>query len=114
MTIGDYVKQYRVVNALSQRQFAAKAGLSSGYISMLEANRSPRTGEPLGLSITTFERLCRAMEVDPSQLIAQVNTAPETGLTAKEWKLLGWFRAVEEPYQDAVLDMLQARVKSRR
>lgn len=125
MTVGDYVKQYRMANSMSQRQFAARSGLSSGYISMLEANRSPRTGEPIEVSLTTLKQLCDAMGVTVSEVLKTIrgdqpvtsdegHSVKELNLTAKEWKLLGWFRAVEEPYQDAVLDMLQARVKSRR
>ena len=36
MKIGEYIRQYREENKLSQREFAKMCGLSNAYISMLE------------------------------------------------------------------------------
>ncbi len=45
MTLKDFLIQYRTEHDLSQRQFAAICGLSNSYISMLERERNPTTGE---------------------------------------------------------------------
>ena len=46
MTLSDLVQEYRREHGLSQRQFASICGLSNGYISMLERNVNPKTGQP--------------------------------------------------------------------
>ena len=118
MTVGDYVKQYRMAHGMSQRQFAAKSGLSSGYISMLEANRSPRTGEPIEVSLTTLKVLCDAMGVTISDVLRAIREsqahgtpsekgAPEMRLTAEEWKLVGLFRNAEPAFREEALQMLK-------
>ena len=47
MTLSDLVQEYRREHGLSQRQFASICGLSNGYISMLERNVNPKTGQPV-------------------------------------------------------------------
>ena len=51
MTLSDLVQEYRREHGLSQRQFASICGLSNGYISMLERNVNPKTGQPVTPSL---------------------------------------------------------------
>ena len=45
MTLGDIIKEYRTSHGLSQDAIAERSGLSKAYISILERNRNPKTGE---------------------------------------------------------------------
>ena len=41
MTLGDVIKEYREKNKMTMQDFADRAGLSKGLISMLEKSRRP-------------------------------------------------------------------------
>lgn len=68
MTIGEVIKAYREKNDLSQRQFAEKSGVSNGYISMLEKNENPKTGQPLTPSMLVLRKIASALEVTVNEL----------------------------------------------
>ena len=57
MTLGDIIKEYRTESGLSQDVIADRSGLSKAYISILERNRNPKTGEPPVVSIKTVNLL---------------------------------------------------------
>ena len=61
MTLGDVIKSFRESNNLTMQEFADRAGLSKGYISMLEKNKNPANGDPIIPSITTFRKIADAM-----------------------------------------------------
>ncbi len=46
MTLGQIIRAYREENSMSMDRFAKASGLSKGYISQLENNLNPKTGEP--------------------------------------------------------------------
>lgn len=77
MTVGDFVKAYRKQHGLSQRQFAEMCGLSNGYVSMLEANKSPRTGEPIEVSLMTLRQIAEAINLTVSDIIRTINPDPD-------------------------------------
>lgn len=56
MTISELVREYRATHNISQRQFADIAGLSNGYVSMIENNINPATGMPPKLSLNTLKK----------------------------------------------------------
>ena len=57
MTISELVREYRATHNISQRQFADIAGLSNGYVSMIENNINPATGMPPKLSLNTLKKV---------------------------------------------------------
>jgi len=63
MNLGQIVKKYRDENSMSMDDFSKKSGLSKGYISMLEKNKNPRTGEPIVPSIDTINKVATALGV---------------------------------------------------
>lgn len=73
MTLGEYIKAYRDRQFLSQRQFADKAGVSNGYISMLEKGVNPKTGEPITPSMPALFKIATAMGITVSELCANVD-----------------------------------------
>ena len=58
---------------MSVRSFAAISGLSAGYISMLENNRNPKTGEPITPSIDTYKAVAKATGISVGDLVASVS-----------------------------------------
>ena len=71
MKLGEVVKQYRIKNDLSQRQFAKMCGISNGYISMLEEGKNPKTGEAIVPSLAMFKKLSSAMGITVNELMLQ-------------------------------------------
>lgn len=72
MTLGDIIAEYRRDHGLSMDKFAALSGISKGYISMLEKNRTQRGDEP-SPSIETYRCVARAIGVDADALIRMVD-----------------------------------------
>lgn len=64
MTLGQVIKEYRAAHGLSQDDMAEKTGLSKSYISILERNRNPKTGEPPIASLKTIKLVAQAMGSD--------------------------------------------------
>ena len=46
MTLGQIIKAYRETNSMSMDDFSKASKISKGYISQLENNLNPKTGEP--------------------------------------------------------------------
>ena len=81
MTLGEIVRTYRTTHHLTLPQFADRALLSKGYISMLEKGRHPRNGKPIQPSLETYDSIAHAMGMARDELIARTN--PEHLLTGK-------------------------------
>jgi transcriptional regulator with XRE-family HTH domain len=64
---GIVLKQLRTKKALSQEELAHRSSLDRTYISLLERGlRSP--------TINTLFALCRSLEINSSQFIAEIET----------------------------------------
>lgn len=73
MYLGEIIKQYRTEHGLSQQAFADKCSLSKPYISQLENNINPKTGESVAPSADTFVLVAKAMNMPLSNLLAIVD-----------------------------------------
>lgn len=69
VTLGELIIEYREKHKLSQRQFATVCGLTNGFISMLEANRNPKTGKPISPSFASLKSLASAMHISLQELL---------------------------------------------
>lgn len=67
---GQILRQERVSKGLSQEKLAGLAGLDRSYMHRLESGRSSPT-------LDTLERLARALQVLPSELIARIDGSEE-------------------------------------
>lgn len=72
MTLGDVISDYRTQHKLSMAKFAEMAGISKGYISMLERNKTQRGEEP-SPSIDVYRSVAEAIGVDIDELIRVVD-----------------------------------------
>jgi transcriptional regulator with XRE-family HTH domain len=87
MTLGEFIKAYRDKNGLSQRQFADKSGVSNGYISMLEKNENPKTGQPLSPSMPVLKKIAAAMGMTVNDMCSFVDgMAIDLGTTVMDFE----------------------------
>lgn len=73
MTIGDYIKDYRLSHKCSMDEFAQRAGISKAYISILERNYNPSTGKAAIPSLDIIKRVAATTGVDFNDLIAMLD-----------------------------------------
>ncbi len=86
MTLGEYVRSYREKHGISQRQFADISGVSNGYISMLEKNQNPKTGQPLTPTMPVLKKLASAMGMTVNDLCSFVeDLAIDLGTTVMDY-----------------------------
>lgn len=69
MLLKDIIVQYREVNNLSQRAFAARCNVTNGYISMLENGKNPSTGKPVVPSIAKLAKIAEGMGMSLHELL---------------------------------------------
>ena len=79
MTLGDIIKEYRVSHGLSQDVIAERSGLSKAYISILERNRNPKTGEPPIASPKTINAIAVAIDSDFDAIFSKLDKLEERG-----------------------------------
>lgn len=86
MTLGQFVSEWRKKNGVTVRELAERAGLTSGYISIVENERSYRTGRPVVPSIVTMRKLAQGMGMSIDELLAnldgrqRISLVPENAL----------------------------------
>ena len=73
MRLGDIIREYRNKNEMSMGDFARKSGLSKPYISMLEANKNSRDGKSIAPSITTLQKVSRAVNISFNDLLRMLD-----------------------------------------
>lgn len=129
MTLGEFIKTYREKNDLSQRQFAEKSGVSNGYISMLEKNENPKTGQPLSPSMPVLKKIASAMGMTVNDLSSFVDDmAIDLGttvmdfddaqeklrmiLTEAEFAMLRAYQAADDRARDDALTLLKAHTRN--
>lgn len=73
MTLGDCIREYREEHDMSQRQFADKSGISNAYISMLEKNINPKTGEPPAASYDVYVKVAAMLRISVHELMEKAD-----------------------------------------
>ena len=107
MTIGDYIKEYRLNHNYSMDEFARRSGLSKAYVSILERNYNPSTKRAAIPSLDTIKRVSLATGMDFNDLLAILDSDQKVSLNPegndsfpfppnafplprmKEWRVLG-------------------------
>lgn len=70
MNIGEIIKVFRKKNKMTMQEFADRAGLSKGYISMLERSQHPQSQRKLVPSFETYQKVANAMSMSTDELVA--------------------------------------------
>ncbi len=76
MTLKELITGYREEHKLSQRQFATACGLSNGYISMIEREINPNTGEKIVPTLVALQKLATGMHITLADLLVLVDDMP--------------------------------------
>ena len=85
MTLGKIVEEYLRKHHLSQRSFAKRCGLSSGYISMIVNGINPRSNTPIIPTLKSLNGIARGMNISIDELLAQMDdTAVELNFGKSE------------------------------
>lgn len=74
MTLGDIIANYRLEHGMTMERFAEISGLSKGYISMLERNSHPKTGNPIAPTLNTFLAVANAIGMELDALLETVDS----------------------------------------
>ena len=65
--LGDEIRKERLAAGLTQEQLAFKARISRNYVSLLELDEKSPT-------VDTLTRICKALNVKPSHLLARIES----------------------------------------
>lgn len=81
--LGEYIKQYRIQNNYSLRQFGEICDISHTHIDSIERGLDPRTGKPVRVTNDTIGKLARATKTSPDFIFnlsigatSEINTRP--------------------------------------
>ena len=107
MTLGEYIKAYREAHGESQRDFAARCGMSNTNISFLERGINPRTGRQIVPNYMTLKKLANAMGTPLEDILNSVEDF-EIALTP-----VRTFGDDVEPLLDAWTDKLNEEGRNR-
>lgn len=70
MKLSEIIKQYRENHEMSQRQFGALCGLSTGYISLIEKEINPQTGKKMVPSLPVINKIATGMGITIDELLS--------------------------------------------
>lgn len=116
MKLGEYIREYRSNNRMSQRDFAQVTGLSAGYVSMLESGKNPRTGDPIAPSLETIRAIARATGKDLDALLDLIDDDTLVSLESNEeeelnLRILGLVRRLPMEAKLSLVDLLTLTVQ---
>lgn len=95
MTLGQIIKEYREENRMSMDDFSKVSGLSKAYISQLEKNINPKTGEPPTPSIPSIRKAANGMFMEFDELFSQLD--PDMKVTTVSEKVKMAKKAIRIP-----------------
>lgn len=84
MKLGKLIRDYRQDHDMTQEDFAAKSGLSKGYVSMLESGKNPRTGKPLTPSLQVTKQVADAIGMSLSDVLAMTEALDWTDTISRD------------------------------
>ncbi|MFB5095563.1 helix-turn-helix transcriptional regulator [Bacillus cereus] len=100
-TLGEIIKNYRLTNKLSLRDFAQKCDVSHTYIDKLEKGIDPRNGKPVEPTLLVVEKISKAMNKKTENLLEEIGFIEGEGSEANtdiinDSELGLWFKDIKE------------------
>ena len=74
MDLKDIIYKFRTEHDLTMDEFSKRCGVSKGYISMIEAGRNAKTGQPIKPTIATLTKIAKGMGISLDQLLEAMET----------------------------------------
>lgn len=112
MYLGEVIKKYRIENDLSMADFADRSGISKAYISLLEKNRHPKTGQTIAPSLEVIRKAAKAMNMDFDDLFDMLNGDVTLSPGSEEEPFSAQFLEKNQP-ESALEDMRVAYARNR-
>ena len=113
MKISEIIQNYRHYNDMSQRELARRCDLSNTYISFLEKEVNPKTGQEIEITLTQYKKLADGMGISINTLFemlgddAPVSLAmPADELSDDEHRFLSAYRAADDRAREDALKTL--------
>lgn len=97
-TLGETIKDYRLKNKLSLRDFAQKCDVSHTYIDKLEKGIDSRTGKPVEPTLLVIEKISKAMNRSTESLLEEIGFIKNNNETdiIMDRELGLWFKDIKE------------------
>ncbi|MGE1215432.1 helix-turn-helix domain-containing protein [Bacillus toyonensis] len=100
-TLGEIIKDYRLKNKLSLRDFAQKCDVSHTYIDKLEKGIDSRNGKPVEPTLLIIEKISKALNKKTETLLEEIgfikSESPETEKDMINDPELGlWFKDIKD------------------
>lgn len=73
MKLGEIIRKHREENNMTMDSFAQKAGLTKGYISMLEKGKHPKTQKPIDPSLSTIKQISEVLGIELNDLLQMLD-----------------------------------------
>lgn len=87
MTLGQIIRAYRDENRMSMDDFSRASGISKAYISQLENNLNPKTGEPPVPSINSIRKAANGMFMTFDELFSQLGDDTKVSIQPEKVKM---------------------------
>lgn len=87
MTLGQIIRAYREENRMSMDDFSRASGISKAYISQLENNLNPKTGEPPVPSINSIRKAANGMFMTFDELFSQLGDDTKVSIQPEKVKM---------------------------
>ncbi|WLG16658.1 helix-turn-helix domain-containing protein [Bacillus cereus] len=94
-TLGEIIKNYRLTNKLSLRDFAQKCDVSHTYIDKLEKGVDSRTGKPVEPTLLVIEKISNAMSISTKSLLEDIGFIAKDSTEVPDIELEKWFNAIK-------------------
>ncbi|PFV95828.1 transcriptional regulator [Bacillus thuringiensis] len=94
-TLGEIIKNYRLTNKLSLREFAQKCDVSHTYIDKLEKGVDSRTGKPVEPTLLVIEKISNAMNISTKSLLEEIGFIVKESTKVHDTELEKWFTAIK-------------------
>ncbi|MEH7543038.1 transcriptional regulator [Bacillus thuringiensis] len=94
-TLGEIIKNYRLSNKLSLREFAQKCDVSHTYIDKLEKGVDSRTGKPVEPTLLVIEKISNAMNISTKSLLEKIGFITKDSDEVIDTELEKWFKAIK-------------------
>ncbi|PEC13563.1 helix-turn-helix domain-containing protein [Bacillus thuringiensis] len=94
-TLGEIIKNYRLTNKLSLREFAQKCDVSHTYIDKLEKGVDSRTGKPVEPTLLVIGKISNAMNISTKSLLEEIGFITKDSTEVINTELEEWFKAIE-------------------
>ena len=98
-------------NRMSMGDFAKKSSISKPYVSMLESNKNSRDGKSIVPSITTLQKISRAINVSLNDLLhmlddnQSIDLKPDT-LNDEQIELIKGYDSLDAGGRKVIMDMI--------